>query len=86
MPRMKTKIVNGELYEMTKFSYRCDICNDVIESKSKYTPIGCKCDNLFITGGIEYGGSIAAKFDKFTDMSEWKLIKGDFNVNIMPSK
>jgi hypothetical protein len=86
MPRMKTKIVNGELFEMTKFAYRCDLCNHVIESQSKEKPVSCKCGNLYINGGLEYGGSIAATFDNYTDLCEWKLIKGNFNIDIMPSK
>ena len=86
MPRMKTKIVDGNLYQMTKFAYRCDLCKHVIESVSKDIPIGCKCGNLYISGGIEYGGSIASMIDHITDVSEWKLIKGDFDADIMPSK
>ena len=86
MPRMKTKIVDGNLYQMTKFAYRCDLCTDVIESVSKDEPVGCKCGNLYITGGLEYGGSIASIFDDITDMSEWRLVKRDFDIDIMPGK
>lgn len=86
MPRMKTKIVDGNLYQMTKFAYRCNLCNDLVDSVTKEVAIGCKCGNLYLTGGLEYGGSIASTFDDITDMCEWRLIKGDFDIDIMPSK
>jgi len=74
MVRMKTKVENGKLYEMTRFLYRCDICLDCIESISK-EPIYCKCRNLSIMGGLEYGGLIACFHDLYTDLSEWKEMK-----------
>ena len=74
MPRSKMKSEDGKIYEMTKWCYRCDLCKDVIESKT-VEPIRCKCENLSLLGGIEYGGLITCKFDCITDMSEWKLIE-----------
>ena len=74
MVRMKRKIVNGETYEMTHFKYRCDLCKDTIESLDK-TPVFCKCGNLSISGGIEYGGLVTSIEEFITDVSEWKLIE-----------
>ena len=71
MVRMKTKVENGKLYEMTRCVYRCDVCNDVIESTSR-EPVYCTCRNLSILGGIEYGGLVACFHELFTDLSEWK--------------
>uniref|UniRef100_A0A6C0JP15 DUF7695 domain-containing protein n=1 Tax=viral metagenome TaxID=1070528 RepID=A0A6C0JP15_9ZZZZ len=75
MPRMETKVVNNNLYEMTKFAYRCNICNDIVNSVDTQVSVTCKCDNLTLRGGTQYGGIIAAKFDSITDISEWKLVK-----------
>ena len=75
MTRMKTKIIDGKTYEMTRFLYRCDICNDTIESINEHVIAKCKCKNLTITGGIKYGGMIASLHDLITDMSEWTLVK-----------
>lgn len=74
MTRMKTKIVEGKTYEMTRFLYRCDMCNDIIESFHEHVIVRCECKNLTLTGGIKYGGLIASLYDKITDLSEWKLI------------
>ena len=68
----KLKEENGKFYEMIKFKYRCDLCKDVIESID-HTPVFCKCRNLSIRGGIEYGGYITCIEDFITDISEWKL-------------
>ena len=70
MVRMKRKTVNGETYEMTHFKYRCDLCKDTIESFNN-TPVFCKCGNLSISGGIEYGGLISSIEEFITDVSEW---------------
>jgi len=70
----KLKEENGKIYEMTKFKYRCDLCNDVIESFDN-TQVFCKCSNLSIGGGIEYGGYILCIEDFVTDVSEWKIVK-----------
>lgn len=86
MPRMKTKIVDDKLYEMTKFAYRCNICKCVVHSVEVETIVRCKCDNLTLRGGTQYGGLIASKFDDITDVSEWKLVEGDFNIDIVSSK
>jgi hypothetical protein len=75
MTRMKTKTVDGKTYEMTRFLYRCDMCNDTIESINEHIIVRCKCKNLTLTGGIKYGGLIASQHDVITDISEWKLIK-----------
>jgi hypothetical protein len=83
---MKTKIVDENLYEMTVFAYRCNICNDTVISVDTEVSVQCKCKNLTLRGGIEYGGLIASLYDDITDVCEWKLIKGDLNVNIMPRK
>lgn len=86
MPRMKNKIVEGNLYEMTQFAYRCNICKDVVISTDVETSVHCKCENLTLRGGIHYGGLIASLYDDITDLCEWKLVKGDLNVNIMSRK
>jgi hypothetical protein len=72
----KLKKENGRLYEMTRFKYRCDFCKHVIESIDNI-PVFCKCGNLSILGGINYGGLIACKDDFITDVSEWKLYSND---------
>jgi len=72
---MKTKTVDGKIYEMTRFMYTCNICNDTIESNTEHTIVRCKCENLTISGGIQYGGMVASFHDLITDVSEWKLIK-----------
>jgi hypothetical protein len=74
MLRSKLKKQDGKLYEMIKWSYRCDLCKDIIESKTVEL-IKCNCGNLSLIGGVEYGGLIACIFDCITDMSEWRLIK-----------
>jgi hypothetical protein len=73
MLRMKTKVENGKLYEMTHFKYRCNLCSDIVESLDK-KPVYCKCKNLSICGGLEYGGLVTCLDDFITDYSEWKLI------------
>jgi len=70
----KLKEENGKIYEMVKFKYRCDLCKDIIESFDN-NPVYCKCGNLSIRGGTEYGGFIGCKEDFITDVSEWKLVE-----------
>jgi hypothetical protein len=71
---MKLKREGDKLYEMTRFMYRCDLCNDIIESKTQGI-VRCNCGNLSISGGIEYGGLVSCIHDLYTDVSEWKLIQ-----------
>ena len=75
MSRMKMKQEGTKIYEMTRFMYRCNICNDTIESTTEHTIVRCKCKNLTITGGIQYGGMIASIHDLITDVSEWRLLE-----------
>jgi len=74
MTRMKTKIVDGKTYEMTRFLFQCNLCNDIVESLSEDI-VTCKCKNLILSGGITHGGLIASLYDVVTDLSEWKLIE-----------
>jgi hypothetical protein len=69
----KTKVVNGQKYEMIHFKYRCDLCKDIVESFNN-TPVFCKCKNLSIVGGIDYGGLVTSIEDFITDVSEWKIV------------
>ena len=86
MPRMKTKIIEGNLYEMTQFAYRCNICNVTVVSIDTEKLVSCNCGNLTLRGGTQYGGLVASLYDDIVDVSEWRLVKGDLNVNIMSRK
>jgi hypothetical protein len=65
---------DGKVYEMVRFIYKCELCKDTIESDSN-EPVRCKCGNLTISGGINYGGLISSIHDCITDLSEWRLVK-----------
>jgi hypothetical protein len=71
---MKQKVVDGHLYEMVKFKFRCELCKDTVESTSK-NPVFCTCGNLLLSGGTTYGGLILSNYDLITDLSEWKLVE-----------
>ncbi len=33
---------------------KCKICGDIIESKSTHDFVRCKCDEIFVDGGMDY--------------------------------
>lgn len=33
---------------------QCLLCGQVIESKHRHDYVSCRCDNLFVDGGLQY--------------------------------
>jgi hypothetical protein len=75
MPRTTKTDNDGKTYELMRFIVRCNICKDVLESKTAEDDITCVCKNLTIRGGVEADKFIACIHDLIIDLSEWKLIK-----------
>jgi hypothetical protein len=74
MVRMKQKVENGHLYQMVKFKFKCELCQDTLNSVNE-NPILCTCGNLSICGGITYGGFVLCNYELITDLSEWELVE-----------
>lgn len=49
---------------------KCNLCGDIIESKSRHDFVTCKCGACSVDGGHDYLRRLARSFDDFTDMSE----------------
>ena len=49
---------------------KCNLCGDVIESKSTHDFVSCKCGACAVDGGTEYLRWLAPDRNSFTDLSE----------------
>jgi hypothetical protein len=50
---------------------KCLLCNDVITSEHLHDFKTCKCGNLSIDGGNEYGRILYKKANSYQDLSEY---------------
>jgi hypothetical protein len=60
-------------HRLIKNSIECKKCGDVITSKHRHDFKMCKCESIFIDGGLDYhrlGGSL----EDIIDRSEWEVI------------
>lgn len=54
---------------------RCNLCNDVIESKSVHDFVKCSCGACAVDGGKEYFRWLAPNKESFTDLSETEEVE-----------
>ena len=66
-------------YKIIKNAARCLKCHMVIESKSRHDFQYCKCQNIFVDGGLDYLRSGAQDINLFQDLSETVEVDADFS-------
>lgn len=61
--------------KLIKNVIKCNHCGDIIESKYTHDFKGCKCETVFVDGGLSYAKrSFKNSPDDYTDLSEWEEI------------
>ena len=49
---------------------QCNVCKDIIESKSRHDFVQCKCGRIFTDGGLDYFHRGFTEPDDLIDLSE----------------
>jgi len=68
-----------------KNSAKCKLCGDIIESKFRHDFVWCRCESIFVDGGLDYlrrGGEPA----NFIDLSEVRDETLDFIAEVLDSE
>jgi len=52
--------------------FKCKLCGDIIESKSRHDWVECNCGEIFVDGGLDYFRAGAKNFENFISLSEMR--------------
>lgn len=58
--------------KLKKNAAQCKKCNDVIESKYRHHFVQCKCENIFVDGGLDYVRYGWVEPDSIVDLCEYE--------------
>lgn len=59
----------SSFFKVTKNSASCNLCGDIIESKSNHHFVKCSCGEIFIDGGLDCPRGGANNFDNFNSLT-----------------
>lgn len=60
-----------------KNAIKCNLCGDIVESKSVHDYVPCSCGACAADGGKEYLRRTAPSRDSFTELAEYEEVEYD---------